>query len=73
MPLDGGTDRCVTKEEMSQFVICLLADTQEIISREKCEACENGRYSAAAIEKDWGQRFVAMTMTTVTTMAACLD
>ena len=55
MPLDGGTDRCVTKEEMAQFVMCLLADTQEIISREKCEACEKGRYSAAAIEKDWAK------------------
>ena len=32
MPLDGGTDRCVTKEKMAQFVMCLLADTQEIIS-----------------------------------------
>ena len=31
--------------------MCLLADTQKIISREKCEACEKGRYSALRLRK----------------------
>ena len=49
LSLDDGTDRCVTKEEMEQFIMCLLADTEEIMSKEK------GRYTAAVIEKDWAE------------------